>query len=168
MQMLTAISFFSFPHVSECIFSSKYSRTVILFSVSVPVLSEQITLMHPIVSEAIIFFTSAFCLESLIIFTDRETATMVGSPSGTAATMRTIDVTNASRTSCGKSPPCNEKEINCAIKTIPAAQIPIIVMILPNFESFSCNGVTVFTPCNSPAILPNSVESPTAVTKTLQ
>ena len=52
--------------------------------------------MQPMVSEAIIFLTSAFCFESLMMLIERETATMVGSPSGTAATIRTMLVIKAS------------------------------------------------------------------------
>ena len=83
-----------------------------MFSVKVPVLSEQITLIQPMVSEAIIFFTRAFCLLSLIILIDRDTATMVGSPSGTAATISTILVMNASITASKCRPPWRAKEIS--------------------------------------------------------
>ena len=76
--------------ISSCHLESKKPLTAILFSVKVPVLSEHITLTHPIVSEAIIFLTSAFCFDSLIMLTDNDTATIVGSPSGTAATISTI------------------------------------------------------------------------------
>ena len=64
------------------------------FSVSVPVLSEQITLMQPTVSQATIFLTSAFCFAMRAMLMEREIATMVGNPSGTAATISTIDVMN--------------------------------------------------------------------------
>ena len=74
------------------------SVTVIRFSVRVPVLSEQITLMQPIVSQAIIFLTSVFCFDILMIVIASDTATMVGSPSGTAATISTMLVMNASGT----------------------------------------------------------------------
>lgn len=64
-----------------------------MFCVKVPILSEQITLIQPMVSEAIISLTKAFCLDSLMILMERKTATIVGSPYGTAATIKTILVT---------------------------------------------------------------------------
>ena len=85
---------------------SQHSSTVILFSVRVPVLSEQITFTQPMVSAAIIFFTRAFSRESLITERESETATMVGRPSGTAATISTMLVTKASMT--------------CSISSVPA------------------------------------------------
>ena len=66
------------------------------FSVRVPVLSEQMTLMQPIVSQAIIFLTSAFCRAMRAMLMEREMATMVGKPSGTAATISTMLAMNAS------------------------------------------------------------------------
>ena len=60
------------------------------FSVRVPVLSEQMTLMHPTVSLATIFLTSAFSRAMRAMLMEREMATMVGSPSGTAATISTM------------------------------------------------------------------------------
>ena len=48
------------------------------------------TLTDPIVSQAIIFFTRAFCLESFITLIASEAATIVDKPSGTAATIRAI------------------------------------------------------------------------------
>ena len=72
------------------------SITVMRFWVNVPVLSEQITLMQPMVSHATIFLTSAFCLDILMMFTARHADTMVGRPSGTAATISVMEVVNAS------------------------------------------------------------------------
>ena len=81
------------------------SVTVILFSVSVPVLSEQMTFMQPTVSQATSFLTSAFCFDILIIFIAKVTATIVGRPSGTAATMSTMLSINAAEISVNISAP---------------------------------------------------------------
>ena len=64
----------------------------------VPVLSEHITFTEPIVSQATIFFTRAFSFAIFITFTASDTATIVGSPSGTAATISTILLINISDT----------------------------------------------------------------------
>ena len=50
------------------------------------------TLIQPLVSQATIFLTSAFCFAILAMLMEREIATMVGKPSGTAATISTMDV----------------------------------------------------------------------------
>ena len=137
---------------------------VILFSVNVPVLSEHITFTLPIVSQATIFLTKAFCLAILIIFIERETATIVGKPSGTEATIKTMLVIKASEIFTKLASPILIKLINCIIKTIAAANIPIKAIFFPNSASFSCKGVEVFlVDDNSRAIFPNSVLSPTEV-----
>ena len=58
--------------------SQKMSVTVIRFSVSVPVLSEQMTLTQPMVSQATSFFTNAFFFDILMTLMASETATIVG------------------------------------------------------------------------------------------
>ena len=68
----------------------------ISFSVSVPVLSEQITETHPTVSAATSFLMSAFDFASFKTLRERAMAAVVGSPSGTAATIKTIASMNAS------------------------------------------------------------------------
>ncbi|MPM91596.1 hypothetical protein SDC9_138727 [bioreactor metagenome] len=104
-----------------------------------------------------------------MILIERDTATIVGSPSGTAATIKTMLVTNASITSSICKPSFIANEITCEMKTIDAAITPKIVIVFPNRASFSCKGVLSFLSLpNSFAILPNSVESPTAVTIILQ
>ena len=122
-------------------------------------------LTHPIVSQAIIFFTSAFSLDILIIFSASETATIVGSPSGTAATIRTILVINASDTVSRFNCPFITNWITSMAKTMAAAEVPSTVICFPSLSSFSWSGVVVFSiEESSCAIWPNSVLLPTPVT----
>ena len=132
---------------------------------SVPVLSEQITLTAPVVSVAIIFLISAFSFASFIIFSANETATMVGNPSGTAATNKIIQEINNSCTDENVTVPITICLTIETIKTSPAQTPPIIEIILPSFASFCSNGDLICSfSFNAPAILPISVLSPTTVT----
>ena len=70
--------------------------TVILFCVSVPVLSEQIIFTAPNVSTAGSFLTMAFILDILVTPIERTMATIATSPSGIAATARLIAVISIS------------------------------------------------------------------------
>ena len=80
---------FSFPkHLTS--FNS------ILFFVRVPVLSEQITLLHPKVSTAGNFLIIAFFLAILVTPIDSMIVTTAGNPSGIAATASPTDVINIS------------------------------------------------------------------------
>ena len=54
--------------------------------------------MQPMVSHATIFLTKAFSLDILIILIAKQIATVVGNPSGTAATISTMLAMNASET----------------------------------------------------------------------
>ena len=135
------------------------------FSVSVPVLSEQMTFIAPIVSQAAIFLTRALCFDILIMFIASETATIVGSPSGTAATISTMLVIKASEIVSSEAVPLEIKEASWSRKTAAAAPDASSAILPPIFASFSCSGVKVDSESDSsPAILPNSVASPTAVT----
>ena len=111
------------------------SPTVILFSVSVPVLSEHITLMHPTVSHATIFLTSAFCLAIFITLSASDTATMVGSPSGTDATISTMLVMNTSCTLSKLTEFVTNSVIMRIVNTAAAAIAPSKVIILPSLSS---------------------------------
>ena len=66
---------------------SRRATTCIRFCVSVPVLSEQITVAEPIVSQATSWRTSAFARVIFRIARASDTVTLIGSPSGTATTM---------------------------------------------------------------------------------
>ena len=70
----------------------------ILFCVSVPVLSEQITLLLPNVSTAGNFLIIAFFFAIFVTPIESIIVTIAGSPSGIAATARPIDVINISVT----------------------------------------------------------------------
>ena len=63
------------------------SMTVILFSVSVPVLSVHITVTAPMVSQAWSFLTRLLLLSILRILSAKLKVTAIGKPSGTAITM---------------------------------------------------------------------------------
>ena len=141
---------------SRCVSPSCTSVTVIRFSVSVPVLSEQMTLMQPTVSHATSFFTSAFCLDIFMMFMASVTATIVGRPSGTAATISTILSRKASENSpnicvafmfanssegSGEPKPRMSNSTTCTRNITAAATEPTMVMSLPSLPSFSCNGV---------------------------
>ena len=63
------------------------SPTCILFCVRVPVLSVQITVTAPIVSQACNFLTRLLLFNILLMFRARASVTAIGSPSGTAITM---------------------------------------------------------------------------------
>jgi len=66
--------------------ATEASATVIWFFVRVPVLSVQIVVADPIVSQAIRRRTRQFARVILRIARESERATLIGSPSGTAAT----------------------------------------------------------------------------------
>ena len=136
-----------------------------MFSVKVPVLSEQITLTQPTVSAATSLRISAFDLASLSTFKVSDIAAVVGSPSGTAATIKTIASTKQSCTEKKLKLPESASLITDKIKAHAAAKEPIIVIFLPSLPSFSFSGAE--TRASSPrflAILPSSASSPTAVT----
>jgi hypothetical protein len=70
--------------------------TVILFWVSVPVLSEQMTDVDPRVSTASKFLTKQFLAAILFAVSDKQTVTVARIPSGTFATMIPIRKMTAS------------------------------------------------------------------------
>ena len=71
--------------------------TVILFLVKVPVLSEQITLVQPRVSTALILLITALALDILVTPIESTTVTTVASPSGMAATAKDTATIKVSR-----------------------------------------------------------------------
>ena len=71
----------------------------IWFCVRVPVLSVQITLMAPIVSQACIFLTKLLVEIMRRIFSAKHNVTLMGNPSGTAITIRVTAIMNNWRVS---------------------------------------------------------------------
>ena len=74
------------------------STTVILFCVSVPVLSEQMTSVHPSVSTAVSLRMIALRLLIFVTPIESTIVTTAASPSGMAATARETAIMNVSRT----------------------------------------------------------------------
>ncbi len=67
--------------------SQKRRTTCILFCVSVPVLSEQMTVAEPIVSQATSWRTRLLARVIFCMARASDTVTLIGRPSGTATTM---------------------------------------------------------------------------------
>ena len=98
------------------------SRAVIWFSVSVPVLSEQITDVDPSVSTECKRFTMAFCFAIFEIPIANVTVTTAGRPSGMAATARATAPRRASLKFCSM--------IHWITNTMNAAAPAIIARVL--------------------------------------
>nr|CAA59764.1 unknown [Saccharomyces cerevisiae] len=107
------------------------------FEVSVPVLSEQITLTEPKVSTLGNLLTMALRLAILRTPNAKVTVTIIGNPSGIAATAKDTDIWNISN-----------QDLPCMI---PTKQIIPITMKLtsdksfPNLSIVNCNGVFGFS-----------------------
>ena len=97
--------------------SAKQSTTVILFWVSVPVLSEQIICAHPSVSTAVSFLIIAFLLDILVTPIERTTVTTAARPSGIAATARETAIMKESSITLGSNPSPRDLKI-CTPNTI--------------------------------------------------
>jgi ABC-type multidrug transport system fused ATPase/permease subunit len=113
--------------------ASVTSVTVILFCVSVPVLSEQITVALPSDSTAGNLLTIAFLRDMRSTPIASIMVTMAGSPSGIAATARLTDVINITNNSIWRITP-----ITKMIPQIINAPMP---SNLPVCDSFLCNDV---------------------------
>ena len=84
----SAVELTEIPSMISSSAQTKCERiTVIRFSVRVPVLSVQITVAAPIVSQAWSRRTKLFSLSILRMLRARLTVTLIGSPSGTATTI---------------------------------------------------------------------------------
>ena len=131
--------------------------TVILFCVSVPVLSEHITVLLPNVSTAGSFFTIAFFFTIFctpIANTIVDTATK---PSGITATASDTAVMNIFIMSFPCSNPITNITAHIANATIPN--------VFPKLFSLCCNGVSCFSVSFIiPAIFPTSVFIPVSTT----
>ena len=139
------------------------STTVILFCVSVPVLSEQIICVQPSVSTAVSLRITALRFDILVTPIESTIVTTAASPSGTAATARltaTINVlSNALNVTLGTM-----RRISTANTTTHTPSTSTLKILLSWF-SFFCRGVSSsFAAASAPAIFPISVSMPTAVT----
>ena len=131
--------------------------TVILFCVSVPVLSEQIYVAAPSVSTAGSRLMTALLFAIFCTPSERTTVTTAGRPSGIAATARLTESMNA------LSMPMPRR----MLKTNISAQMASAPMpsALPIFASFICRGVVGSSSSLSRcAIRPTAVSMPVCVT----
>ena len=136
----------------------KVSTTVILFWVNVPVLSEQITWVHPKVSTAVSFLTSACLLDIDVTPIERIMVITAGSPSGIAATARAIATKNVSKIT---SPAKDPFLINVNINTKILIPITSFVRVLESSAIFFWSGVSWLSVwAKASAILPISVSIP--------
>ena len=133
------------------------SRAVILLSVRVPVLSEQIADVDPRVSTAGSRFTMALRAAISLVPIDNNAVTTAGRPVGIAATASVTPVTNSvSNDSSRKSPSTTTR-----IRATPAIE----AMIFERPSSCFCSGVfslSVFA--SMLAMWPISVSMPVSVT----
>ena len=137
------------------------STTVILFWVSVPVLSEQMTWVQPSVSTAVSRRITAWCLLMLVTPMLSTTVTTVASPSGMAATARDTATMNVLSTVSSVNSPATTRS---KIKMNTQMPSTSLLMVLPSSFSFRCKGVCSCSVwASTPAILPISVPMPVAV-----
>ena len=133
------------------------STTFILFCVSVPVLSEQITLLLPNVSTAGSFLIMLFFLDIFVTPIDSTIVTIAGNPSGIAATANPTDVINISIGSIFFIIPIKKISMHIAKHAIPN-----IFPTCPNFFWIGVSGasfsIIIF------AIFPTVVLIPVSVT----
>mmetsp|Transcript_6481 Transcript_6481/g.13006 ORF Transcript_6481/g.13006 Transcript_6481/m.13006 type:complete len:353 (-) Transcript_6481:418-1476(-) len=147
------------------------STTFILFSVSVPVLSEQILVAFPIVSHAARCLIKLLSLSIFLVLKARLMVTARGRPSGTATTTMVTAIMKASRTAAnqpssweGSSSLFIQRIPIRARKVAPAAAIPMYPIIAAISSSFSCKGVWVCSVSSLALILPHCEFLPVAMT----
>ena len=145
------------PPERVCPSGRKTSVTVILFSVSVPVLSEQITSAQPRVSTECSRRISAFFLSIRETASPSEIVITAVSPSGIAATERESPVRNISNAG-------SPRKIPVSVTTRQMIMHPAAMYLLKTPRRF-CRGVcSAFVSRKSPAILPICVSIPVSVT----
>ena len=147
---------------SSCSFSPKKSTTVILFCVSVPVLSEQMTCAQPRVSTAVRRRIIALRFDMLVTPMDKTTVTTAASPSGMAATASDTAIMKELSTTSKLIPPARR---SCTANMTTHMPRTSHVSILLSCVSFICKGVCPSEACaRASAILPISVSMPVAQT----
>ena len=148
--------------VASSFSSPTCSTTVILFWVSVPVLSEQITCAQPSVSTAVRRRMTALRLDMLVTPMDRTTVTTVARPSGMAATASETATMKVSRMVEALNSPA---VIRLKMKMKMQMPMTSLVSVLPRSVSLRCSGVcSCSVAARTPAILPISVSMPVPVT----
>ena len=134
--------------------------TVILFWVSVPVLSEQITCVQPSVSTAVSFRITAFRFDILVTPMESTIVTTAASPSGIAATARLTATIKVFKMFCGVTP---SFKIPTMKITAQMASTITLKILLSWFSRF-CSGVLSSADCvRTWAIFPISVFIPVPV-----
>jgi hypothetical protein len=141
------------------------TRTVISFFVSVPVLSDAMTVAEPSVSTAARCRTMALRLAMRCTPMESTAVTTAGRPSGTAATANATP-----RMSTSKRAPTLRTSSTTTIVTTMMTAIAMTTSpsILPVRSSSRCSGVASSGVASSrPAMRPISVRMPVAVTTAL-
>ena len=139
--------------------------TVILFWVSVPVLSEQITEAEPSVSTAGRLRIMALRLTIRLTPSASTTVTIAGSPSGIAATAKATEVINNVKMRLKKLVPSAAGSKSPIINTIAQIISTPMPINLPSDASFCFKGVIPLSASSkSVAILPTSEFMPVSVT----
>ena len=169
----TAIQHLNIPSSDSS--RSILSTTVILFFVSVPVLSVQITVAAPIVSQACNLRTRLFSLSIRRILSAKLTVILIGKPSGTATTisvtaiMIVASANSAISTKVYSESGLGSKNISEMMRPtmISEAIIKLAVDIhLPSCASCALSGVSTSLPSLARATpRPSSVSTPTAETR---
>ena len=127
---------------------------------SVPVLSEHITVVHPSVSAAGNLFIRAFLSAIFVTPKANVMVNIAGRPSGIAATAKDVEARNASA--------APNPNVNASMKLRTAIMRIAIIMNLVKSAIFRIRGVVIFrVSFISTAILPSSVCSPVATTTPL-
>ena len=140
------------------------STTVILFCVSVPVLSEQMICVQPSVSTAVSLRMIAFLLDMFVTPMDSTTVTTAANPSGIAATASDTATMNVSSSSAPLMPALPARSTPTPKITAQMPSTSTVRMRL-SWLSLRCSGVCSSAVCASaPAILPISVFMPVPVT----
>ena len=138
------------------------ARTVISLRVSVPVLSEQITVAAPSVSTAGSLRTIALAAAMRRTPRLKPTVTIAGSASGIAATASATANRNRPSTTFSVKVDALSRPV---ANTRPQIASMMTLRRLPVRSSSCCSGVGSFSAAsNSPAMRPTSVDMPVATT----
>ena len=147
--------------VASVLVSPIWSTTVILFWVSVPVLSEQMTCVQPSVSTAVSRRMTALRLLMLVTPMDSTTVTTVARPSGMAATASETATMKVERTLSSVKDPAAMRSNTKMNTQMPSTSLD---SVRPSSSRRRCRGVcSSCAAASAPAILPISVSMPVPV-----